>query len=66
MKKEVKIPKDYDAIIADSPETDEKINLMCNLKAMRIIRFALIPDTFRLVSTCDTAKGIWNIIKELY
>ena len=33
---------------------------------MRIIQFALPPDTFRLVSSYDTAKGIWDRLKELY
>lgn len=39
---------------------------MSNIKAMRIIQFALPPDTFCLVSACDTTKGIWDRLKELY
>ena len=45
---------------------DDKDRLISNIKAMRIIRFALPPDTFRLVSSCDTTKAIWDRIKELY
>ena len=33
---------------------------------MRIIRFALQADTFRLVSSCDTAKAISDRLRELY
>ena len=33
---------------------------------MRIIRFALQADTFRLVNSCDTAKAISDRLKELY
>ena len=33
---------------------------------MRIIRFPLQPDTFRLMSSCDTAKAIWDRLRELY
>lgn len=33
---------------------------------MRIIRFALPSDTFRLVSSCETAKKVWDRMKELY
>ena len=33
---------------------------------MRMIRFALQADTFRLVSSCTTAKEIWDRLKELY
>lgn len=33
---------------------------------MRVIRFALQSDKFRLVSTCTTAKVIWERLKELY
>lgn len=45
---------------------DEKDRFMANIKAMRIIRFALPPDIFLLVSTCDSAKEIWNRLVELY
>ncbi|KAI3505861.1 hypothetical protein L1887_28170 [Cichorium endivia] len=40
--------------------------LMCNVKAFRIIRFALQADTLRLVSSCETAKEIWDRLQELY
>lgn len=33
---------------------------------MRIIWFALPTDMFLLVSSCETAKEIWERIKELY
>ena len=56
--KEVKTQADCDAIITDNPTKDEKIKMMFNLTALRIIRFVLPPDTFHLVSSCDTSKGI--------
>ena len=39
---------------------------MSIIKSMRIIRYALPPETFRLVSSCDTTEGIWDRLKELY
>lgn len=39
---------------------------MNNLKATRILRFALPHDTFRLVSSYQIAKEIWDRLKELY
>ncbi|XP_052626862.1 uncharacterized protein LOC128133449 [Lactuca sativa] len=45
---------------------DEKDKLMSNIKAMRIIRIALPQDIFCLVSACETAKAIWDRLKELY
>ena len=45
---------------------DEKDKLMCNLKALRMMQFALQANTFRLVSSCSTAKEIWDRLKELY
>lgn len=45
---------------------DEKEKLTRNIKAMRVIRFALQSDKFRLVSTCTTVKVIWERLKELY
>ena len=45
---------------------DEKYKLMCNVKAMRMIIFTLQVDTFCLVSSCTTAKEIWDRLKELY
>lgn len=59
---------DYNAILVDHKDTpqDEKDKLSCNIKAMRIIRFALPPDTFRLASACETVKEIWDRLKELY
>ena len=68
MKKEVKTQADCVAIIAKHPDTinDKKEKLMCNLKVMIIIRFSLPHDTFCLVHSYDTAKGIWDKLKELY
>lgn len=34
--------------------------------AMRIIRFALPLDTFRLVNSYDTTKRLWDRLNELY
>jgi hypothetical protein len=67
-KKEVKTLSEYNKIVADYDNitADEKMKLMSNVKAMRIIRFALQPDTIRLVNSYDTAKGIWERLKELY
>ena len=45
---------------------DEKDKLISNIKAMRVIRFNLQSDTFRLVSSCSTTKEIWDRLKELY
>lgn len=44
----------------------KKDKLLSNIKPMRIIRFALPPDIFRPVSACETAKEIWDMLKELY
>lgn len=67
-KKVVKTLADYNKIVADHEKitADEKIKLMSNVKALRIIRFSLHPDTIRLVNSYDTAKGIWDRLKELY
>lgn len=43
-----------------------KDKLLSNVMAMRIIRFVVPPDTFRLVSACDTTTEIWDRLKELY
>jgi len=50
-KKVVKTLAEYNKAVADHQNitADEKIKLMSNVKAMRIIRFALQPDTIRLV-----------------
>ena len=64
----VKTLPEYNKLVADytALPQDDKDKLMSNIKAMRIIRFALPPDTFRLISSFDTANGIWNRLKELY
>lgn len=66
--KEIKTQTDYNALIIEHTNVrhDQKDKLMCNLKAMRIIRFSLPLETFHLVSSCDTAKRIWDRLKELY
>ena len=51
--------------VKDIPQ-DEKEKFQCNIKALRMIRFALQSDTFRLVSSYATAKEIWDRLKELY
>lgn len=45
---------------------DEKDKSLSNIKAMRIIRFDIAPDTFHLLSACETTKEIWDRLKELY
>ena len=67
-RKEIKTLVDYNALIIEHNDVtrDEKNKVMSNIKTMRIIRFALPPDTFLLVSACDTAKGIRDKRKELY
>lgn len=59
-KKVVKTLGDYNKIIADYENitADEKIKFRSYVKAMRIIRFALQPDTILLVNSYDIAKGI--------
>ncbi|KAL7591115.1 uncharacterized protein LOC111887420 [Lactuca sativa] len=51
--------------VKDVPQ-DEKDTFVCNIKALRMIRFSLQFDTFRLVSSCKTAKEVWDRLKELY
>ena len=64
----VKTQKDYNKLVTDVQKMpqDEKDKILCNVKAMRMIRFALQSDTFRLVGSCTTAKEIWDRLKELY
>ena len=68
MKTEVRTQDDYDTFVDDDTKIDsvEKVKQMCNLKALRIIRFALPTDTFCLVSSYQTVKEIWVRLKELY
>ncbi|KAI3700054.1 hypothetical protein L2E82_44669 [Cichorium intybus] len=64
----IKTLKEYnDLLVAHTnmPQ-DEKVKLMCNIKAFRIILFALQSDTLLLVSSCETAKEIWDRLQELY
>ncbi|KAI3740017.1 hypothetical protein L2E82_30433 [Cichorium intybus] len=64
----IKTLKEYNDILVahtNIPQ-DEKDKLMCNIKAFRIIRFALQADTLRLVSSCETSKEIWDRLQELY
>lgn len=67
-RQQIKTLADYNALIIEHTNVpnDEKNKIICNIKPMRIIRFALPGDTFPLVSACDTAKGIWDRPKELY
>ncbi|XP_052627093.1 uncharacterized protein LOC128133623 [Lactuca sativa] len=64
----VKSQKEYNKLVADVDKMsqDEKDKLLCNVKSMRMIRFALQSNTFRLVGSCTTAKEIWDRLKELY
>ena len=64
----MKTQKEYNKLIADQDKIpqDEKDKLLCNVKALRIIRFTLQANTFRLVSSCTTSKEIWDRLKELY
>ena len=63
----VKTQKEYNQLVNDVKDIpqDEKEKFQCNIKALRMIRFALQLDTFRLVSSCATAKEIWDRLKEL-
>ena len=45
---------------------EKKHKHLRTLKALRIIRFALNPDTFHLISSLESAHKIWNRLKELY
>lgn len=67
-KKLIKTQVDYNALLIEQKDVaqDEREKLMSNIKALRIISFALPSDTFRLVSTCETTKEIWDRLKELY
>ena len=59
-KRVIKTQNDYDKLLLDIKDVsqDEKEKLISNVKALRIIRFALQADNFHLVSSCDTAKSI--------
>ncbi|KAL7600039.1 hypothetical protein Lser_V15G23597 [Lactuca serriola] len=64
----IKTQKEYNDLLKDVKDVaqDEKEKFQCNIKALRLIRFALQSDTFRLVSSCSTAKEIWDRLRELY
>lgn len=64
----VKNQKEYNQLVNDVKDItqDEKEKFQCNIKALRMIRFSLQSDMFRLVSSCATAKEIWDRLKELY
>ncbi|KAL7586974.1 hypothetical protein Lser_V15G40724 [Lactuca serriola] len=64
----IKTQKEYNDLLKDVKDIaqDEKDKFQCNIKALRLIRFALQSDTFRLVSSCTTAKEIWDRLRELY
>lgn len=67
-KAEIKTQAEYNALIAEETKipNNENEKLMCIMKAMRIMQFALSPDIFRLVNSYDTVKKIWDRFKELY
>ncbi|KAL7609531.1 hypothetical protein Lser_V15G12916 [Lactuca serriola] len=64
----IKTQKEYNDLLKDVKDVaqDEKEKFQCNIKALRLIRFALQSDTFRLVSSCGTAKEVWDRLRELY
>ncbi|KAL7610003.1 hypothetical protein Lser_V15G12622 [Lactuca serriola] len=64
----IKTQKEYNDLLKDVKDVaqDEKEKFHCNIKALRLIRFALQSDMFRLVSSCSTAKEIWDQLRELY
>ncbi|XP_023761709.1 cyprosin [Lactuca sativa] len=64
----MKTKKEYNQLMVDVKDVpqDEKDKFVCNIKALRMIRFSLQSDTFRLVSSCTTAKEVWDRLKELY
>lgn len=67
-KEEVITLDQYNTLLVDHKDVpnDEKDKLISNIKALKIIRFALPPDTFRLTSSFVKAKEIWDRLKELY
>lgn len=67
-KRVIRTQNDYNKLLFDIKDVpqDEKEKLISNVKALRIIRFALKADTFHLVSSCDTTKAIWDRLKELH
>ena len=64
----VKTQEEYNQLVNDVKDIpqDEKEKFQCNIKALRMIRFDLQSNTFRLVSSCTAAKDIWDRLKELY
>ncbi|KAL7589973.1 hypothetical protein Lser_V15G41428 [Lactuca serriola] len=66
--KVIKTQKEYNDLLKDVKDVaqDEKEKFQCNIKALRLIRFAFQSDTFRLVSSCSTTKEIWDRLRELY
>ncbi|XP_052621843.1 uncharacterized protein LOC128127401 [Lactuca sativa] len=64
----VKTQKEYNKWTADVDKIpqDEKDKLLCNVKELIIIRFALQANTFRLVSSCTSSIEICDRLKELY
>ena len=59
-RKIVKTQAEYNAILVNHKDTpqDEKEKLLSNVKAMKVIIFAIPPDTFHVVISCDTTKEI--------
>ena len=66
--KVVKTQVEYNTILVENKDIpqDEKDKLLRNIKAMRIIKFALPPYSFHLVSACEKKKEISNRLKDLY
>lgn len=53
----IKTLAEYNKLLLEHKDVaqDENNKFMANIKDMRIIRFALTPNTFHLMSACDTA-----------
>ena len=66
-KRVIKTQAEYNTLLLDVENIaqEEKDNLISDVKDMRIIRFALPTDMFHLVSSCETAKEIWERLREL-
>lgn len=67
-KQEVYSEVDLDNIIGNNSDItkDENEKLQNDLKEKRELRFALAPNTFRLVISCKSAINILKRLKELY
>ena len=67
-KRVIKTQAEYNNLLLEHTNIpkDENDKQISNIKAMRIIFFALPSDTFRLVISCETPIEIWDRLRELY